>query len=405
MSRIGIFTLNYHPLIGGVEAHARQIAHGFSAEHVVTIGAVNMSSRKVPHRLRVLGSNLLTGCSSDRSDGPVKVVSLASSPAARILMLPLLIRAVPRIQRWFYHEMNRATRPFYSLALRSKLRRVLGGCDVVHCLCSGDLGIAVEKEARALGLPVVCTPFVHPNQWGDGPDDIELYRRCDAVIGLVPSDRDYLAGIGVPVEKLRVVGVSPCLPEEFNRTAFRSREHLRDEPVVLYVGRMMAQKGAAVLVAAAARVWQAHPGALFYFAGPGGCDELAIFAGADLRIRYLGRISDCEKAETLAGCDVFCMPSASEILPTVYLEAWALGKPVIGGPARGLRELVEDSGGGFVSEQSAEPLARQLIRMLDDSELRRSCGEAGRKLVAENYSIEAVTSQLGKIYREVCERA
>ena len=402
--KIGFVCGKYLPFVGGIEIHARQVTQELAKRHDVVLGAMNFEASGPPGRFAPLHNNLFAPSAADRTDGRVPIKSLAPDLLSRAVMLPLALRATPRLQRWYYHEINRITRPFYILALRSKLRRMLAGCDVVHCMSGNDLGIAVEKEARAMGMAVVCTPFVHPGQWGDGPDDIQLYQRCDAMIGLVPTDRNYLARLGVPDEKLFVVGVSPCLPAEIDPAAFRAREQIDANPVILYVGRMMAQKGAATLVSAATRVWAKHPKALFYFAGPGTAQELSIFGNVDPRIRYLGRISDQEKAEALAGCDVFCMPSTSEILPTVYLEAWSLGKPVVAGPAHGLRELVEGNRAGLVSEQGGMALAGQLIRMLNDADLRKSCGETGRKLVEEKYSIQAVTSQLEAIYSKVTLR-
>lgn len=403
--KIGFVCNSYLPFVGGVEIHARQVSQELSKRHDVTLAAMNFGAMRLPARLATLHNNLFAPPAADRVDGKVTVRSLTPSLARRAVMLPLALRAAPRLQRWFYHEIRRLTHPFYAAAIVPRMKELLLGCDVIHGLVQGDICWAAQKVARSLGIPFVCTPFVHPQQWGDGPDDVAHYRRSDAVIGLVRTDRDYLQSLGVPKEKLHVVGVSPDLPASTNGTGFRERHQLGTSPVILYVGRMMQQKGAPAILAAAQDVWQKQPEARFVFIGPASRDEMEIFKAKDPRILYLGRVEPQEKGDALAACDIFCMPSTSEILPTVYLEAWSLGKPVIGGTARGLRELVEENGAGFVSEQSAEPLAKQLLRMLDDAVLRQSCGEAGRKLVDEKYSVEAVTSQLESIYRGVCERS
>ena len=403
--KIVLVSSNYPPFLGGVEIHAQQMANSLSASHRVSVGAINFTACQRPWALEVLHSNLLAPSAGDRMDGPVSVHSLAPSGLERAILLPMALRAAPKLRRWFYHPINAATHPFYRVVVAPKLRRIMRGADVVHGLVHGDIGWAAERVARQEGCPYVCTPFVHPGQWGDGPLDVAYYKRCDAVIGLVESDRAYLESLGVPGSRLRVVGVSPNVSPAADGMAFRKRHNLGNVPIILYVGRMMAQKGAAALMQAAPSVWQSHPEARLVFIGPAAGREAEVFQGADPRIVYLGRLSDEEKADALAGCDIFCMPSSSEILPTVYLEAWSLGKAVVGGPAPGLKELVEGNGGGLIAGQTPQSVSAALLRLFDDPGFRASCGNAGRKLVERNYSVEAVTAQLEAIYEEVSLRS
>ncbi|MEI6432666.1 MAG: glycosyltransferase family 4 protein, partial [bacterium] len=130
-------------------------------------------------------------------------------------------------------------------------------------------------------------------------------------------------------------------------------------------------------------------------------EETAIFRNADPRLKYLGKVSAQEKADALAACDVFCMPSMSEILPTVYLEAWTYGRPVVGGRAHGLPELVEGNKAGFAVSQDGNDVAAALLRLLNDSELRERLGAAGKNLVAEKYAVDAVTGQLEALYKNL----
>jgi glycosyltransferase involved in cell wall biosynthesis len=162
---------------------------------------------------------------------------------------------------------------------------------------------------------------------------------------------------------------------------------------------MMSQQGAAAVVAAAGQVWQQVSDARFVFIGPASAEEGRMFDGADPRIVYLGKVSRQEKADALAACDVFCMPSLSEILPTVYLEAWSLGKPVVGGMAHGLRELVEGNGAGITVSQDPADVAGALIQLLTDKPLQQRLGQAGKTLVERKYSVPAVTTELLELYR------
>jgi len=173
---------------------------------------------------------------------------------------------------------------------------------------------------------------------------------------------------------------------------------------VLYAGRMMAQKGAHSLLEAAPHVWETLPDARFVFLGPPTRESARWFGGADRRVVAPGVVSLQVKTDALAACDLFCMPSTSEILPTVYLEAWSFGRPVVGGMAAGLPELVERNGAGVCCPQEPEALAAALTRLLRDPGERARLGERGRALVEWEYTEAAVARRLLAVYGEIAGR-
>ncbi len=393
---------NYHPFVGGVETHVRQVAHELAKEHRVHVAAGNFVPCSLSPSLAMLHTNLLTPAYANYQDGEVPVHALTPTRLDRFRMLPIAVRATPRLRSYAYHGLNRFGYRWYRSVYLPRLRALMEReeIDVVHSLAGGYLGWTAQAAARERGLPFVCTPFVHPHQWGDGPEDVAYYLRSQAVIGLVETDRDYLHSLGVPAEKLHVIGVSPELPPTCDPDGFRRKHDLAGTPVVLYVGRMMPQKGAVAVLQATARVWEQVPETRFVFIGPASPSEAAAFEGCDPRIRYLGKVSLQEKADALAACDVFCMPSMSEILPTVYLEAWSYSKPVVGGMAHGLPELVEGNGAGLAASQEPEAVSRALLRLLCDPELRACMGARGKAKVEHDYSIPAVAGALAALYRK-----
>lgn len=396
---------NYHPFVGGVETHARQVSIELAARHKVAVSAVNFSANRLPIRIAMLHNSLLAPSAPDRQDGPVLVHSLSPRPWDRVWLAPVAARVLPGLPRLVgFFRLERFGFPWYRSVFLPKLERLMDGVDVVHSLAGGYLGWTAQIAAHRAGLPFVCTPFVHPKQWGDGPEDVAYYCRADAVIALVDTDRDYLVQIGVPKEKITVIGVSPDLPPTTDDARFREKHNLGDSPIILYVGRMMPQKGARAVLDSAELVWQQHPEARFVFVGPLDGDSREWFQGRDPRILTLGRVSLQEKADAMASCDVFCMPSLSEILPTVYLEAWSLRKPVVGGLAPGLPELIEGNDAGLAVGQRPELVAEALIKMLDDSDLRLRCGTAGLNLVQQRYSVASVTGSLEALYARLNDR-
>ena len=393
-------TQNYLPFIGGVELQTQMAAQELSKRHRVTVAAMNFAPGHLPQRLMTLHDSLLAPRFDGYHDGPVPVHSLTPRLWERLRLLPIAVRALPVIQRHAFHGLSRFAYRAYRAVYVPRLRKLMAGVDIVHSHAAGHLGWAAEEAARSLGLPFVCTPYVHPSQWGDGPDDVAYYNRCDTVIALLESDQQNLAKIGVPETLLRIIGVMPVVSPTADPAGFREKHNLGDHPVVLFVGRMITHKGFRALLEAAPEIWKHTPEARLVFAGPAAPAEAAAFENADPRILFLGRCSDQEKSDALASCDLFCMPSTSEILPTVYLEAWSYGKPIVGGRAPGLPELIEGSGGGVAVEQNPDAVAEAVLRFLTDPALRQRCGQRGQELVAENYSVEAVTGQLETLYQE-----
>ncbi len=94
----------------------------------------------------------------------------------------------------------------------------------------------------------------------------------------------------------------------------------------------------------------------------------------------------------------------SEILPTVYLESWSLGKPVVGGRAHGLPELIEGNNAGLAVAQEEEPISSALVNLLSDPDLRARYAAAGMELVRSRYSVDAVTGQLLALYSDLVEK-
>ena len=400
--KILLIAQRYPPFVGGVEVHVMQISRAFLAEgHHVSVAAANFAPYTGCKRLAVLFDSLLTPPHDDFDDNGIPVTAICPRTSIdRLMLLPCAIRAIPILRKDFARMQSVAYlffRAFYwkrAVALVSK-------CDVVHSLANGLLGWLFREAAEACGKPYINTPFVHPGQWGDAAADVRHYKKCDRVIGLVQTDSDYLISLGIDAGRVATIGVSPDLPTATNPASFRERHGFGNAPLVVYVGRMMPQKGAAAVIDAVANVTQALPNAQFVFIGPGSDEEVRVFDNTPVNVHYLGKVSAQEKADALAACDVFCMPSMSEILPTVYLEAWSLGKPVVGGRAHGLPELIEGNEAGLAAEQNGAAVAAAIISVLTNAEMAQRYGANGKALVAAKYSVPAVTSQLLQLYETV----
>ncbi len=434
-----IVSTGYYPYIGGVQTQVRLVANELAERHEVEVAAVAFYGRSPsPKWLRSLGKHLSDSCSwlvartgmqhsapirlfrrtqsfcsefgmylffksyPSYQDGKVRVQTLAPSVFLRI---PMMLRAA-----WlaFRTPLGQRREVFLSSFLDhlylNRLRKVMVGKDLVHSFADGYLGWAAEKVTRERGLPFLLTPYVHPGQHGEDERHVAFYRRADRVFALLETGRDKLIELGVAPEKLRLCGVVPLLPDKVDPHAFRQRHGLQGRPIVLFLGRMMEYKGFKALLDAASLVWQCIPDVQFVFVGPPDGNSHETFVHyADPRIQYLGAVSEQEKGNALSACDVFCMPSVAEILPAVYLEVWSYGKPVVGGTAAGLKELIEGNEAGRVVSQDPQALAEVLVGMLRDPEQRARMGENGRTMVSERFTTDAVVKRFESVYREIIE--
>jgi glycosyltransferase involved in cell wall biosynthesis len=170
---------------------------------------------------------------------------------------------------------------------------------------------------------------------------------------------------------------------------FRLNHGLGHEPVVLFMGRRDVGKGYEALLQAWPSLIQVMPNAVLCLAGPGG----EIFQGAlesipFSRIRDLGIPGESDKADAIAGCDVFCLPSAHESFGIVYVEAWSYGKPVICGTAPACRELVAHGINGLHASQKPDELAAAMIELLANPKLAGSIGAAGKRTQRSRFTPE-----------------
>jgi len=95
---------------------------------------------------------------------------------------------------------------------------------------------------------------------------------------------------------------------------------------------------------------------------------------------------------------VFVMPSRQEGFGIVFLEAMALGTPVIAGDYGGAPEIVQDGVTGFlVKPDDLEALTDRLIRLLQDEALRKRMGETARRQVEENFTFTRFQEKLTQI--------
>jgi glycosyltransferase involved in cell wall biosynthesis len=307
-------------------------------------------------------------------------------------------------------------------SFRRALRRQLEGADyeVVH-FRDGWSGVPVLELRARLGYTAVFDAARSPMAEA-AIRDIEIatqlsrdedgcLRGADLVLAPSEPAQRYFAAIVAP-ERVRVV------PPGVDVDAFDWAEPRRQgPPVVLYAGSLAGGRGVRVLLRAMLDVVARSPAEL-WLAGrpePGfgrSLDATIRELGLAQRVVLLGEVAHEEMSDLIAEATVCVAPGALELAPrpialypTKLLEFLACRRPVVA-PRRGtVTMLLRDRVHGLLFHPG-DPgdLARQLLRLLADGELRRTLADAGYELVRRSHTASGTRRALLTAYAELGAR-
>jgi glycosyltransferase involved in cell wall biosynthesis len=305
--------------------------------------------------------------------------------------------------------------------LRYMLRR-RGDFDVIHSHGAYLLNSAVGPLARLLGWKSVSKASLARNDLyglGSGLSGRlhgKFLRQMDACVAISRDlEQEFLdAGLsrskvlflpnGVDTERFR-----PAVDGE--KTELRRRLGLPvDKPLVLYVGVFDERKNIGWL----AREWAENrgfgPSALLVAVGPQSREDPQGAFLAELRalaatnpavFRVLGQAENVE--EFFRAADAFVLPSLSEGLPNVVLEAMASGLPCVATRVSGTQELVEDGVTGWTFPVGdVEGLGSAVSRCLGGD--RVLLGARARRRMEENYGLDVLAGNYEELYAQLLGR-
>ncbi len=272
-----------------------------------------------------------------------------------------------------------------SPALKRALRNPPPGFDFV--VAANLPWSIVPMVAKHCPLPLIAMPLWHVE------DDYYYWRHYAAALKkakLVLANTPYAAErfYGPMGIHARFVGPGVVPPQDDGTSAEVDGSGTK-EFVVLSVCRKSPEKRYDTVAEAVGRLRGEGRAVRFVLIGP----------DADGRplpdhVDYRGRVGDAELGEAYRTCDAFALMSETESFGMVLAEAWMRGKPVIAnrlcGPAA---SLVREGIDGLLAADAGE-LARRIAELMDDRELARRMGEAGRAKAMEEYTQRAATERL-----------
>lgn len=266
--------------------------------------------------------------------------------------------------------------------------------------------------ARRAGVPVVVTAEMAVDLWKRPAHlaiDRRLARSTDCVVGNSAAVVDFYRRAGVPAEKLRRIdsGIEPGEPPAVDLASLRAELDLpTDAPLVLFAGRLSAQKRVEDLLFALDLLHHVRPDVRTLIVGDGPLRERLVERAAAFRllegraVRFLGHRDDVPRL--MAAADVLVLPSAYEGLPNVVLEAMCFRKPVVATAAPGTAEVVVDGETGLLVPVGDRPaLAQAIRRVVEDPGLAARLGRAGRVRVETDYRLDAMIGRFADLYEEL----
>jgi len=297
--------------------------------------------------------------------------------------------------------------------LLSRLHRHLS-FDLIHAHYASPGGAIALLAARRMKVPVVVS--VHgadvtftSRQGAIGRSTIRwVLGTADAVLANSSWTRDQIVGLGVPADRVRIVRLGADPPDEIVSSHAGERG---DTLTLLTVGYLDERKGHRYVIEAMRELVEEGCRLRYVIVGGGpqgtSLRRLAEHLGIADRVQFEGTKLHAEVWRYFDECDIFVMPSWKEAFGLVYIEALALGKPVVGCRGEGGPEDLHSLGDciQLVEPRNARSLAAGLRELIRDPEKRRRMGSIGRAIVREQFTWELHASRTVEVYQRALEEA
>jgi glycosyltransferase involved in cell wall biosynthesis len=244
--------------------------------------------------------------------------------------------------------------------------------------------------------------------------DRKCLKNVDGIVCVSRGQKKQLRALGVRSSRFWVVHNSVSLNDHVDIECEKTRRDVLerlgipgDSMLIVTAGRLSPEKGHRYLVDAISRLNKCN-GAYFVFCGSGACqaelEEKARDADVSEKCRFPGFRRDLQ--EIFRVMDLLVLPSLTEGLPNVVLEAFACKKPVIASAVGGVPEIVQDGiNGVLVPPGDPDSLAKAISSFITSPDQFKHFGEAGYAKVRQNFTFELQTQRLESIYSELLGRS
>lgn len=283
------------------------------------------------------------------------------------------------------------------------------------------VGYAASYVKERFSLPLIAT--IHATEHGrNGGIYTELQRQISAIEWQLTYDarevivcstymrRELETVFSLPTGKQHVIanGVDPSSFDSADSGKPARENHaLRTEPVIVFVGRLVREKGVQTLIDAAPAILSVFPNARVVIVGKGPMMVDLMRQAQDLgvagSVHFTGFVSDEERNGWLSRASVAVFPSLYEPFGIVALEAMAAQIPVVASDVGGLADVVAHGVNGLKSQPgNAASLAEQVIAVLQDPSLACEYAKVAHDEL-EKYDWRRIADQTAYVYRKALQ--
>ena len=261
--------------------------------------------------------------------------------------------------------------------------------------------IHATESGRNSGIHDETQRYINDSEW------MLTYESSEVIVNSNYMKNEVQRLFGLPYDKINVIpnGVNLQLFSNFNVDYdFRRQYAMDNEKIILYVGRLVYEKGIQNLIAAMPKILDRYHDSKLIICGRGGMiDELreqVKYLGIDNKVYFAG-YCDSKKMQKMYKCaDVAVFPSTYEPFGIVAIESMLSGTPTIVSDVGGLNEIVEHGVTGMKSYAgNANSIADSVLALLFDPKLCASISQNAIKKVKENYNWAKITDNTYYVYQ------
>ena len=348
----------------------------------------------------------------------VQAQLLASSLIKRGMKVSVLTRKLKGLPRYELMEgipVYRAIRTIplgalwgmcYMISVFLFLYRKRNEYDIIHCHIVQEFQTIVAVLIKYFFNKKVIVKMSSSGETSDfkvlkevkfGRLFLRWIRNVDAIISVCKKSSEEILENGFLKETLAEIpnGIDTS---KFSGDTFKGRKNLRN---ITYVGRLDSYKGVNYLLAGFKELLSKVGNIKLTIVGSGPDETVLKNMARDLNIidvvAFKGRQEDV--LSELDSTYIFVLPSLSEGMSNVLLEAMSCGLPVVATSVGGNSDLIKDRYNGILIEPGdSMKLSAALLELLKNDGLAKKLGKEARKTVKENYSIDHVVDKYVELY-------
>ncbi len=311
---------------------------------------------------------------------------------------------------------------FNMVAKASEIMASQGKFDVIHAH-DWLVAYAAKTLKNSYDIPIVST--IHATESGRNSgihdetqryiNDTEwmlTYESTEVIVNSNYMKRELQSLFGLPFEKINVVpnGINVNMFSGIERDYdFRRQYALDNEKIILFMGRLVYEKGVQHLISAMPKILAGYHDAKLVIAGKGGMiDELKAQVnsmGISNKVYFTGYMDSKQVCKMYKCADVSVFPSTYEPFGIVALEAMLSGTPVVVSDIGGLNEIVEHRENGMKSYAgNPNSIADSILELLYNPQLSQEVVKKAKTMVKNEYTWAKIAQDTHFTYQKaICQ--